>query len=73
MVTPNFIVEIANERGTRRDPNGLSPEQITDFIERFGNPTSLVGRFGERSTNDRGFDAADIVRILNRDSSWFPA
>ena len=73
MTTPNVLVEMSNDAHSHRDANGLSPEQITQFIERHGRPTRLEGRFGERSKRADGFDVAGIDKFLSRDASWFPA
>jgi hypothetical protein len=71
MTKPNFLVEISNDARTIRNPNGLSPQEVADFLANAGQPTRLEGSFGERSNRPDGFDAAAIVKFLSRDSSWF--
>lgn len=72
MTKANFIVEMSNDARSIHNPNGLSPQEIADFLAEAGKPTSLVGRFGEGGICSQGFDKEAIAEFLSHDSSWFP-
>jgi hypothetical protein len=84
MPVQNFLVEMSNDLATIRDEKGISRQRIADFITQHGNPTHLVGGFGEHGRMpDGGYSFQHIVgpfflngsrhvAFLERDSSWFP-
>lgn len=72
MAKPNYLIEMSNDSYTLRDENGIAPLKIVEYIEQYGKPTNLEGRFGERSRRSDGFDVAGIDKFLSRDASWFP-